>query len=333
MTDPVRTIILRKLRNTRDLRAEVLALAVELAAGDAAVARLELSDPLIAEATIRREWAALLPALAPELHDRLHLAISRAEVGPGGRGPQTRSEALPVEKPNYLFEVLRLLLGTALEGGGVAMEDGIAARIGGTQSGLAEALGTSMTPVRTALTSLRDAGLIRRMTSLSIEPEELSAELLARLGALPQRLRFRYGRGARIRSPAELLGRAEALLTAEGPAAWARFALSGAAVAQVETPTLDLIGTPRLALLAHVARGERHFDAAVMRLLDDGLEPEPNILAPAPVVVTLVRAGARFDRFDAATSTRRAHACDVFLALLDQGLRAQALHYARTMRS
>ena len=100
----------------------------------------------------------------------------------------------------------------------------------------------------------------------------------------------------------------------------------------MEAPAWDLVGVPRLDLVAHVPRGAATFDADVMRLLDDGLELEPNVLAHAPVVVTLVRTGMRFDGGGNTGQGRCAHPCDVFLSLLDMGLREQALQYAKAVR-
>ena len=212
-------------------------------------------------------------------------------------------------QPNYLFEVLRLLLGASLEHAGPAPEAGIAVHIAGTQVGLVNALGVSPTPVRAALEALRNANLIRNLRWLEIEPEALSIERLSRLGASPQTLRSRYERGARIKPPRELLNRAEQLLGPEGRNDWQSFSLSGTPVAQMEAPALDLVGVPRLDLVAHISRVETTFDADVMRLLDDGLELEPNVLAHAPVVVTLVRAGTRFDRGGSTRQVRCAHPC------------------------
>jgi hypothetical protein len=243
----------------------------------------------------------------------------------GGENP-------PVEKPNYRYEVLRLLLGAHMEGDSGLTSNGIAESVGGTQRGLIEALGVSATPVRSALAALRDSGLIRNMRSLDLTPEALTMDLLRKLGASPQTIRFRFERGARIKAPAELLERAQSLLAADSPPNWRLFSLSGTPVAQLMAPDLDLIGTPRLDLVAHVPRADKYFGGGLLRMLDDGLEPEPNVLAPAPVVVTLVRAASRFDRPPGSKKIRSAHPCDVFLALLDLGLREQALQFARAIR-
>lgn len=319
---------LRHLRNTRELRAETLDLAARLAASQS-WGRMTLVDPVVSEAVIWEEWKRLIPAIAPEVRNRMSLAIEHA-VGHPVEKPASGIERgmLALDRPNYRFEVFRLLLGAALEGDGPQPQAGIAAHLEGTQLGLVNALGASPTPVRSALVALRDAGLIQSLTWLEIAPEALSMEQLSRLGALPQTLRFRFERGAQIKSPAELVQRAEPLLGPKGPKSWGPFSLSGTPIAQREAPALDLIGTPRLDLVAHIPRGDKLFEAGVMRLLDNGLEPEPNVLAPAPVVVTLVRAGTRFDRDAGMGEARCAHSCDVFLSLLDMGLRDQALQYA-----
>jgi hypothetical protein len=320
---------LRQLRNTRDFRAEVMALAAELAS-NRFPGRITIVDPVISTATLQEEWKRLLPAIVPEVRERMRLEVEGTDA-PKGMEEGASSGLVPLDKPNYRYEVLRLLLGASLEADGPQAEAGIAAHIDDTQFGLVDALGASVTPVRSALSALRDAGLIRSLRWLEIAPEALSMEQLSRIGALPQTLRFRFERGARIKPPADLLRRAVPLLGPEGPQRWKPFALSGTPVAQHEAAGLDLIGVPRLDLVAQVPRSDKLFDADVMRMLDDGLEPEPNVLVPAPVVVTLVRAGTRFDRDIGIAQARCAHYCDVFLSLLDLGLREQALHYAKAV--
>lgn len=317
---------LRNLRSTRELRAETLDLAAKLAISDRS-GRLFVVDPMISETAIHEEWNRLLPAIAAELRTRMSLAIEQGMVA-----GSNSSNLLQLDRPNYRFEVLRLLVGASLEDDGPQPEAGIAAHLEGTQVGLVGALGASATPVRSALAALRDAGLIHSLRWLEIAPATLSMEQLSRVGALPQTLRFRFERGARIKPPAELVKRAEPLLGPNGPESWSPFSLSGTPVAQQDAPGLDLIGTPRLDLVANIHRGDKVFDADLMRMLDDGLEPEPNVLAPAPVMVTLVRAGTRFDRDAGIGQARCAHPCDVFMSLLDMGLREQGLQYAKDVK-
>ncbi len=324
MANSTHQIIVRDLRNTRDLRARILTLAAELATAPRSTGRLVVIDPAITTATIRKEWRDHLPALATEVRARMALQIEQADpVREIRDSAQTTADLLPLERPNYRHEVLRLLLAASLEN---------------TQppsvKQLVEHIGVSQTPIREALAELKQAGLVHASgRGVGITTGDLSNELLAKLRALPQTLRFRFERGARIKSPAELVHRAEPLLGPDGPVNWQLFALSGTPVAQRQVSNLDLVGTPRLDLLANIPRGDKDFDARILRLLDDGLEPEPNVLAPAPVVLTLVRANPPLEVTTNTHPVRQARSCDVFLSLLDMGLRAQALHYAQALAS
>ncbi len=295
---------------------------------------MRVIDSAITEATIRKEWDTLLPAIAPKVRARIALVLDETEATSVNEARSKESGLVPLDKPNYRFEVLRLLLGASLESDGPQPEAGIAAHVEGKQVGLVDTLGASITPVRSALAALHDAGLIRSLRWLELAPQDLSMEQLSRLGALPQTLRFRFERGAGIKSPADLLKRALPLLGPDGPPSWGSFLrpVRHPVAATQDVPVLDLTGTPRLDLVAHVDRDARAFDANVLRLLDDGLEFEPNMLAPAPVVVTLVRAGTRFVRDAGIGRTRCAYECDVFLSLLDMGLREQAIQYAKWVR-
>lgn len=322
---------LRGLRNTRDLRAAVLDLASRVAehgpsgsapSRSAPHARLSVVDPNISDATIRTEWERYLHAFAPSVRERLNLSIEHSRSAAAARAYRVESGVLSLDRPNYRHEVLRLLLAVDLDAA-----DPVPVKT------LIDRIGASQTPIRQALTELKAAGLSdARSRMLRVAAEEISTELLARVGALPQTLRFRFERGARIKPAAALLERALPLLQPGGPAEWAGFGLSGVAVALRDVPDLDLLGLPRVDLVAHVPRDAKTFDAGLLRLLDDGLEHEASVLAPAPVVVTLVRGDSAQYRDMGRDRTRCASAADVFLSLLDMDLRVQALHYARSVR-
>ncbi|UHQ24902.1 GntR family transcriptional regulator [Lysobacter sp. 5GHs7-4] len=313
---------LRGLSNTRDLRAEILALAAELAT-NTFPGRLVVHAPVISEATVRQEWARLLPVIVPDIRARMSLAIeSAADVAEPRAGYRIESGLLPLERPNYRAEVLRLLLAAHLRGGAPV-----------SAKALVEAIGASQTPVRQALAELKQAGVAHsRRGGFELNAELLSAELLAKMRATPHALRFRFARGAQIKPPGMLLQRALPLLGASSPSEWDRYALSGVAVARSEVPALDLLGTPRLDLLAYVPRAAKSFDFRPLWRLDDGLELEPNPLAPAPVVVALVRADSEHAHAAGPDGARRAAPADVLLSLLDAGLREQALQYAGAVR-
>ena len=312
-----------QLRNTRDLRAEMLALAADLV-GNVLRGTLTVTEPAISRTTVQREWDRHLRAIPPDIGNRMTLVLDASTGGVAERHAEYRHRvrALPLDRPNYRFELLRLLVGASLDRGEPQ-----------SIKALLEAIGASQTPIRDAVAALRQAGVVESWNrGLGVMAEELSGDLLARVGALPQTLRFRFERGAQIKPPVALLKRALTLLGRSGPPGWEYLALSGTPVAQADVPTLDLLGVPRLDLVAQLPRAAKSFDAALLRLVDDGLEPEPSVLAPAPVVVTIVRADSAFVREAIIDDVRCAAPMDVFLSLLDIGLRDQAVHYAQAMR-
>lgn len=314
---------LPQLRNTRDLRAEILALAADLL-GSRLQGRLDVVAPVISESTVRQEWDRLLPAIAPTVRSRMSLAVEHAGgiVAEETAGYAGATDAVPLNRPNYRFEVLRLLLAGGLD------------RSPSSFRHLLKGIGASQTPIRAALSALKAADLVHTQgRSLCVIADDLSLERLAQIRALPQTTRFRFARGAHIRPPAQLLERAALLLGSSSPTDWRSLALSGAAAAHVDAPSLDLLGMPRLDLVAHAPRDAKGLDTRFVHRLDDGLEQEPNVLAPAPVVVTLVRADDPAFRHAAPAGPRLANRADVFLSLLDMGLRSQALQYARALRA
>lgn len=322
------TRTLKNLRNTRDFRAELLSIAACLAENtESAVVRVEA--PAVGDRTLREEWRRLIAAIKPDIAARMQLELSSsgttrvAAPAAAKRAGANPSGAVFVDRPNYRAEVLRLLIGASLANDGMWSVKGLVQRIGASQ-----------TPIRQALKELKLAGVLddRSGSHVDLMPESLSAELLATLQATPQKLRFRFERGARIRTPVELLQRALSLLGPNAMGAWARIALSGAAVAQSEVPGLDLAGVPRVDLLAFVPRDAKTFDGHALRKLSDGLEFEPNVLAATPVVVTLVRADEHEVRTNVIKGVRCASAMDVFLALIDMNLRHQAANYAKAVR-
>jgi hypothetical protein len=312
--------ILRQVRSTRDLRAQILSLAADLAT-NTFKGHLKLIDPVISDSTVQDEWERLLPVIIPEIRERMSLSIE-SNASSGEKSSALQSGLIALDRPNYRYEVLRLLIGASLE------DDGPQPR-----QGLMEKIGASQTPITQALSELKRAGVAHSSgRGVEVRAEDVSSELIAKIQAQPQTLRFRFERGAQIKPPATLLQRALSLALSGASAGWKALSLSGTPVALADVPKLDLIGTPRLDLVAHVPRDAKSFDSKILRLLDDGLEPEPNVLAPAPVVVTLVRAETEFTRDAGLDHARCAYPMDVFLSLLDLGLREQAQQYAKAVR-
>jgi hypothetical protein len=293
-----------------------VSLAADLV-GNNAPGQLKVADSAISSSTVSEEWERLLRALDPGIRKRMRLDI---EPNSKRQNPQHH---IRVDRPNYRYEVLRLLLGASLTPSGSDSLKGLVGRIGSSQ-----------TPIREAILELKRAGVVHVSgRALRVEPEEISLELLARIGAQPQKLRFRFERGARIKTPAALVDRVLPLLIqTDSSSEWAKIALSGAAAAHAELPQIDLMGIPRLDLVAQLPREAKYFDGNILRQLDDGLELEPNVLGPAPVVVTLIRANTPFIGVPALSNARCSFPTDIFLSLLDMGLRDQALQYARSLR-
>lgn len=320
---------LQGLRNTRDFRAELLSAAAKLVNRKGSfVIRVQASK--ISKTALDEEWNRFNAVIKPDIAARMRLDLSmaatvessaRSALGAAGTIP---SGSVSVDRPNYRAEVLRLLVGASLANDGMW-----------SVKGLIQQIGASQTPIRQALHELKRSAVLEDWGGrhVDLQPEKLSAELLAKLHASPQRLRFRFERGARIRTPAELLERVLPLLGPKAKGAWENIALSGTAVAQAEVPALDLVGVPRLDLVAYLPRDAKTFDAYAMRKLSDGLELEPNVLATTPLVVTLVRADERDVRTHVIEQVRCAPSMDVFLALIDMNLRQQAAHYAKSVRA
>lgn len=313
---------LSSVQSARDLRAEILALATKLE-GNSGEAQLVIEEPSLSPATVQKEWDAAVQVFKPSIRDRVHLVMDPPTKAARLLSTSRDQGIIPLERPNYRYEVLRQLVGASLEG-----------RMPHTTRTLAESIGASLPTVRAASAAFQQAGLCRRWGAHHVlDAKNLSAEYIAQLQALPQMLRFRFAQGTYPRPPAELVSRAMLLMGAKRPPEWTPFALSGTPVALASVPKVDLLGTPRLDLAAYVPREASSIDVReALRKLDSGLELEPNPLAAAPVVVTLIRAKSRGDQL-MGDPVRWAAPADVFLSLLDLGLAEQAHQYADELQS
>lgn len=308
------------LRSTRDLRAEMLALAAELQHHDGR-GQLIVRNPAISHDTVQQEWDRMLLPIAEQVRNRMFLEI-QLEHDTGPSAPRKPIEAIPLARPNYRHEILRILLDADLSG-----------KPPPSILELIQDIGASQTPVRAALDELKSSGLVRATPrGVAVRAEDVTLETLARVRAMPQTLRFRFERGANTKPPATLLERSRALLSESYGGAWSTLALSGVAAAQIDMPAIDIAGIPRLDLVAIVPRRQKNLDAGLLRMLDDGLEPQHSVLEPAPVVVTLVRSQLNKLRYGAPQGPRYAATSDVLLSLLDLGLREQSREYLKAVR-
>jgi hypothetical protein len=306
------------LGSTRDLRAEMLGLAGRAAESPDAQAVLRIVDPSMSVERAHEEWTRLLSVFNPGIRRRLKLDIKYTDPAQTTRSdsPRLLANLIPLPRPNYRYEVLRMLLRASLERGDAETVQGLIAKIG-----------VSRTPIRMALEALQSAGIIKSPRRLEIDAQELSLETLSRIGAMPLTLRFRFERGAKLRHPTELFRRAQKLWRSETEE-WSLLTLSGVPVAQKDVPPVNLLGLPRLDLVAQLGSKAETLDSGLIRMLDQGLELETNVLAPAPVVVTIVRAEKIYRRSIPMLGPNCAYPHDVLIALLDLGLRGQAIQYA-----
>ncbi len=318
------TKIVSRIPSTRDLRAEVVALANKLV-GNRERARLVLREPAISRATVDAEWRQMEAILRPDVIERMQIEIDTAPKR-FEFDTHVRSAVIALDKPNWRYEVIRQLLCAAFDAVGPLSAQQLCDRIGASQ-----------TPIRSALHELSLSGLVRAYGrgGFVVSPNDIHLESLGKAGAMPQVLRFRYERGAIVKPPAQLLERlphfyGEIPSNTSVPKDWIAIGLSGTAAAQRDQAGFDLLGVPRLDLVARVPRQSKYFDADDVRMLDDGLEYEPSVTSHAPVVLTLIRADT-VDTRSQGLGVAIAHVADVYLSLHDLGMREQAFEYAGAM--
>lgn len=301
------------LGSVRDLRALIMEAAVHVPHAKHPVV-INLVTPKISGATIDATWKQATQALKPEVAERLRYFVSAATRDYGSVvSPYGELIDVRIERPNYTLEVLRIVANATL-----SRSDGL------TIKRITELVGASQSPVRRGLRILEEAGVIR---GYECDVAGLTLELLGRIGAVPPSIRLRFKQGATPRPPHELLERARKATRAQPK--WHRISISGAAAAMQDYPGLDLMGLPRLDLCL---RTERHAAAVDLRMLENlstQLEIEPNPTAPAPIVVSLPRASVDLTRNTVPGGTPLASPFDVYLSLMEAGLRAQSVKYAQ----
>jgi DNA-binding transcriptional ArsR family regulator len=312
----VTTISVKAPGSLREIRAAAVQ-AAQLVAEPGRRVVIEVSEPRVAERTIRSDWETTRALLRPHIAREIILTFVQRE------GSSVQSESLPLPRPNFRFEVLRALINAASQGSPAVPVGGLQSYVGGSQSAL-----------RPALAALEAAGLVEvcsnRSRRLAGNLGQLTPEALSRLDIGPPILRFRLARGAST-SLDRLAARAELLVSRGGPF-WVRLAVSGVLGAKVYQPDFDLRGIPRLDLAFHAGGNAPPFSVDAMRLLDDGLEVEPNPLADAPVAVMVFHGAPKAivagDEQDSHAPAGIATPADIWFSLRDAGLHEQAASMA-----
>jgi hypothetical protein len=311
----MKEVVVENVRSARDLRAAIVKLAVDLGSSDRG--RLYVSKSQLSHANIQQIWKEVSGVLAPAVLRRMEYVISEEPDEAFFVDPDQHANT----RPNYRYELLRLLLHATFEGGNLLMGEAI------------DKIGASETPVRRAAGELRRFGLLAekpRGLELAIKIPELTWEVLNATQAAPQQLRFRFARGAQIRRPQDLLKRATQMVRGKRPDEWNTMAISGVAAALDERSDLDIIGIPRVDLIAQVDRQFGFFDTYALHKLNPGLEREEKGLVPAPVVVSITHGNELLCR--SRKVTRIASHADVYLSLLSSGFPDVARQYAKRVR-
>jgi len=324
MTDPLKPIISPK--STRDLRAAVVDMAASLLERPDEEAVLTIKDLRMSRDTVQNEWDRILKTFRGDVQSRLTLTFDEPSrpatekvIFPATR----RLKSIRLDPPNFRFEVLRQLIGAD-----------IARRDPMSVAQLVKMTGASHFTVRKVLDFLTKRGVVRQSNPTNaryaVIATEMTRELLGVVHALPQMLRFQYEAGARPRSTPELVERFEKMQDLKIAKGWENLALSGvSATNPYRLPTVDLLGVPRLDLCAYVGKDAKMFDASMVRMLDDGLEYVPDVRANASLVISIVQSDPEFNHpLGLNTAWRHAQGCDIYMAMLDAGLREQAVQFA-----
>lgn len=309
-------------RSTRDLRAEVADLAATLITTEQRGV-LVIKDRRLSPQTILSEWERLLKAFTPDLQSRLTLELLEPEFKP--RMPLSTTQqtgAVMLGPPNFRFEVMRQLMGADIDQIGAQSVEQLVKRVGASQF-----------TVRKVLAELVQRGLVRQSNPtnarFSVTATDIDLELLGVAQALPQTLSFRYAVGTHPRSTEELIKRFEQLMQPDVPDGWKNIGLSGSSATNLlRLRAVNLFGAPRVDLTAYVGKATKRFDVSLIQQLDSGFEYVPDVRWPASLVVTIVRSDPKFNHPEDAIPWRSAKNSDIYHALLDAGLREQAIQFA-----
>jgi hypothetical protein len=312
-------------RSTRDLRAEVVDLAA-LLLGSSHRLEVNVVDQHLSAETIHREWDRVMQAFLPELRSRMELAVTAYRNARNHRVHEVARPGFSVdlELVNFPFEVMRQLIEASITQAGPQNVETLVRKIGASQF-----------TVRKVLSEFVRRGLVEQTSPtnarFSVVASDIDLERLGAAKALPQTLRFSYAHGARPRSTADLVRRFEMLTELGTPKEWETIGLSGSAATSVYSfAQVDLLGMPRLDLTAYLGKEVRQLDVTFLEQLDDGLEYQADVRIPAAVVIAVVQSSQEHNHPAGVAPWCTAQDSDIYLAMLDAGLREQAIQFANS---
>ena len=311
--------ILRDTAAARVLRAELMAMASQVARDPSRAATLRLMRPRISEERLEEEWRAAAGALRPAVLSRLSLqavfADGRSRVFGAPRtlppearvGEAMRAGGIRLPPRDLSFAVEKLLVWAWLTRRGPL-----------TRKWLERTAGCSYPTVASVVKRLGSAVHRRpdRRIELTHVPREEWARLFALSGEARSVMRF-VDRSGQPEAPAALLRRL-------GKAAPDGVAVGGVAGARHYHPELDLLGLPRADLSVHAPT--RDVEIGFLVRLDPALKQVKDSAEPAQLVLHFVRhADALFTPNPGGLPW--ADPVECLLDLDEAGLQAQALEF------
>ncbi|MBD3869639.1 MAG: hypothetical protein IFK94_16075 [Acidobacteria bacterium] len=304
MKKTITTRTRKRIRSVRTLRSDLYALAEEISQDPTLQARLVLAEPRISEERVEDERKIAAQLFHPDLIDRIEIVYGGPEPLPDPSG------TIPLRRPDYEFEITKLLLLQHLLRSGPV-----------TTRWLMETAGCSYPTAAKALSRL--SPFIHRKSDRRVElsrfPREAWDELLITARSSRSTVFF-VDRSGQPRSPSELLKRL-------GEHHRTRIAVGGTAGVRHRYPGLDLSADPRLDLIVHCP--DNQMDLGFVRELDPALEQVERKTTEASLVVHALRRNQALFEPD---TISWADAVECLLDLHALGLQRQAVEFRQYLK-
>lgn len=278
------------LNSIRGLRDALLRLVYAISGNKSNQSVLVLTDPLISASRVMKEWDIAKNSFRPEIVNRLNIVtLKNGHYEFLIKNPDKNvqlllneillnsnsSENVTLPKPDYYYELLKIMIRQWLLGKGPMTADWLSKTAGCSYPTIAR----TKQRLGNLLISHSD-----RKFELSKFPREEWAKLLFDLDKLRSTVRYEDKSG-QPRSPEKLLSRLTKLKLRN-------VAIGGVIGSKHYYPDLDLVGVPRLDLSVHCHQDMVNLD--FVEQLDPALERINNHGQTASLVIHLIRRKTNF---------------------------------------